>query len=488
MLQGTASSVGKSVLVTALCRIFADQGIRVAPFKAQNMSNNSFATPDGLEIGRAQAEQARAARVAPDVRMNPVLLKPEGDMTSQVVLMGKPAGSLRASYFNRKADLWTHVRTALDSLREDHDLVVIEGAGSPAEINLRRGDIVNMRVARYAQAPVLLIGDIDNGGVFAHLVGTLALVTAADRRLVRGLIINKFRGDYALLEPGIAMLEKRARKPVVGVVRYMHDLRVAEEDAVALDRSRTVTRAGADQVRIVVVRLPHISNFDDFDPLAAEPTIALSYVTSPAGLAGADLIIIPGTKNTRRDLRWLRERGLDAAIRDARGRGAGVIGICGGLQMLGTAISDPAGVEGAAGNERGLGLLEAHTIFQPEKTTVQVRASVAAGHGIFDGLRDQSVEGYEIHMGVTSSKAGHAFDIGADRRPDGVVSEDGRVWGTYLHGLFANDAFRAGLLRNAGRGAAAGTVAWDPEAHIDRLARHVSQCLDIDRIKAIAGF
>lgn len=487
MVQGTASSVGKSVIVTAFCRIFADMGIRVAPFKAQNMSNNSFVTADGLEIGRAQAEQARAARLAPDVRMNPVLLKPEGDMRSQVVLMGRPAGSLHAAHFNKKKALWGHVRKALDSLRDDYDLVVIEGAGSPAEINLRRGDIVNMRVALYAQAPVLLVGDIDNGGVFAHLVGTLALLRPGERRLVKGLIINKFRGDYMLLEPGIRMLERRARRPVVGVLRYMHDLRIAEEDAVALDRVRRLA-GPAGAIDVVVVRLPHISNFDDFDPLASEAGVRLTYATQPRELADADLIILPGTKNTRGDLRWLKQRRLDRAVIDARARGAAVIGVCGGFQMLGHLISDPHGVEGEPGSEECLGLLDAVTVFEADKATRQVRATVSADRGLLLGSAGLGLTAYEIHMGRTTSAAEGAFVIGGSR-PDGALSTDGRVVGTYMHGLFANDEFRRRLLANLGPpGPGGGTsAAWDPEAHIDSLARGVAQYLDIGRIREIAG-
>ena len=488
MVQGTASSVGKSVIVTALCRIFADLGVRVAPFKAQNMSNNSFVTPEGLEIGRAQAEQARAARRAPDVRMNPVLLKPESDMRSQVVLMGRAAGSLHAAYFNKRRSLWRRVRLALDGLREDYDLIVIEGAGSPAEINLRKGDIVNMRVARYAQAPVLLVGDIDNGGVFAHLVGTLALLTPSERRLVKGLIVNKFRGDYMLLEPGIGQLEKRTRLPVLGVLRYLHDLRLADEDAVALDRPSPPGNGDRAAISVVVVRLPHISNFDDFDPLAAEKSVHLTYARRAGDVDAADLIILPGTKNTRGDLRWLKAQGIDAAILRARGRGAAVLGVCGGFQMLGLLLSDPAGVEGEPGSEAGLGLLDAQTLFAPAKTTRLVDAVVSTDRGLLAGARGVRVSGYEIHMGKTTAAEDHAFAIGEGRRPDGAVSTDGRVLGTYLHGLFANDALRTRIVANLTAGDEPSVqTRWDPEAHIDALARQVSQYLDIGRVREIAG-
>jgi adenosylcobyric acid synthase len=491
MIQGTASSVGKSVLVTALCRIFADEGLRVAPFKGQNMSNNSYVTPDGLEIGRAQAEQARAARLAPDVRMNPVLLKPEGNMRSQIVLLGRPAGTLTSRGFEGKRSLWPQVAAALDSLREDYELVIVEGAGSPAEINLRRGDITNMRVARHAQAPVLLIGDIDNGGVFAHLVGTLALLTRTERPLVRGFVINKFRGDIELLKPGLEMLERRTHRPVVGVMPYLRDLQIADEDAVALDRQRE-RRAASAETKIAVIRLPHISNFDDFDPLAASAGVDLVYAARPADLADAALVIVPGTKNTRDDLRWLKEQGFAAAIRSAHAAGAGVIGVCGGFQMLGVCVSDPLGVEGEPGDEPGLGLLPLTTSFAADKVTRRVRGSVATGAGLLAGLSGAAVDGYEIHMGETLGAATAAFNLDdeAGPRPDGAVSADSRIVGTYLHGLFANDAFRRELLANlrprSGISANEGQD-WDPEAGIDRLAAQAREHLDLDLLKRIVG-
>jgi adenosylcobyric acid synthase len=493
MIQGTASSVGKSVLVTALCRIFADEGLRVAPFKGQNMSNNSYVTPDGLEIGRAQAEQARAARLAPDVRMNPVLLKPEGNMRSQIVLLGRPAGTLTSHSFESKRSLWPQVAAALDSLREDYELIIVEGAGSPAEINLRRGDITNMRVARHAQAPVLLIGDIDNGGVFAHLVGTLALLTRTERPLVRGFIINKFRGDIELLKPGLEMLERRTNRPVVGVMPYLRDLQIAEEDAVALDRQRE-RRAAPAETKIAVIRLPHISNFDDFDPLVASAgvDVDLVYAARPADLADAALVIIPGTKNTRDDLRWLKEQGFAAAIRSAHVAGAGVIGVCGGFQMLGDRVNDPLGVEGEAGEEGGLGLLPLTTSFAAEKVTRRVRGRVANGAGLLTGLDGTEVNGYEIHMGATDGRSGAAFNLEdeAGPRPDGAVSADGRIVGTYMHGLFANDAFRRGLLANLQPRSGAPSNEgqdWDPEAGIDRLTAQAKEHLDLDLLKRIVG-
>jgi adenosylcobyric acid synthase len=452
MVQGTASSVGKSVLVAALCRILRQDGLRVAPFKAQNMSNNSFVTLTGGEIGRAQVNQAEAAGVEPETDMNPILLKPESDHRCQVVLNGRPYATLSAGeLFERKLALWPYVTAALDRLRARYDAVLIEGAGSPAEINLRGADIVNMRVACYAAAPVLLAGDIDRGGVFAHIVGTLALLEPEERGLVRGLIVNKFRGDRALLEPGLRMLAERTGVPVAGVIPYLRDLRLAEEDAVALE-APAVQQAGA--VDVAVIRLPHIANFDDFDPVQRDPEVTLRYVDSHLQLGEPDLIVLPGTKATMADLAWLRERGLDAAILDATARGAAVLGICGGYQMLGREISDPLGVESRETvTVAGLGLLDARTVFEPVKETAQVSGRITAGEGLLAGLAGTAIGGYEIHMGRTRAHEPPAFQIErrsgapADSR-DGAVAGDGWVLGTYLHGLFANDALRSTILRN----------------------------------------
>ncbi len=376
MVLGTASSVGKSVLVTALCRIFRQDGVDVAPFKAQNMSNNADVTPDGREIGRAQSEQAAAARLAPRWEMNPVLLKPQGDRTSQVVVEGRPAGILHsADFIRRKRDLWPHVERALETLREEFELVVAEGAGSPAETNLRAGDIVNMRVALHARAPVLLVGDIDRGGVFAHLFGTIALLEPEDRELVRGFVINRFRGDPSLLTPAIDDLEARTGVPVLGVIPWLDELRLAEEDAVALERPEPTSAAAdaTDLVDIAVIRLPRIANFDDFDPLAAEPGVRLRYVARPEDLGVPQLIILPGTKATIADLEMLRASGLAQALIERHEAGAHVLGICGGFQMLGERLADPLGAEAPAGTEvSGLGLLPVATTFAAEKVTRRV--------------------------------------------------------------------------------------------------------------------
>ena len=490
MVVGTASSVGKSVLVTALCRILRQDGVRVAPFKAQNMSNNADVTPDGLEIGRAQSEQAAAAGLAPRVEMNPVLLKPQGDRTSQVVLNGRPAGLLTSADFDLRAEFWPHVTSALDTLREEFEVVVVEGAGSPAEPNLYDRDIVNMAVARYAHATTVLVGDIDRGGVFAHFVGTLALLPPADRALVRGLIINRFRGDPALLEPAIRDVEERTGVPVLGVIPWIDHLDVAQEDAVALERGATASPAdGAFDV--AVIQLPRIANFDDFDPLAAEPGVRVRYVDRPEDLGTPGLLVIPGTKATIADLDWLRGRGLDAAIRAHAARGGAVLGVCGGMQMLGERLLDPDGVEAAAGSATdGLGLLPLETTFVADKTTRRANGHIAAGRGHWSAVRGHTVAGYEIHMGRTTATTS-ALDplLILDGHEDGAVSLDGRIAGTYLHGLFGSDAFRRTLLRSLGwrdPGAAGSTV--DRREHeFDRLAAVVREHLDLSFVRWALG-
>ncbi len=487
MVIGTASSVGKSVLVTALCRIFANAGLHVAPFKAQNMSNNADVTPDGLEIGRAQSEQAAAARQAPRVEMNPVLLKPQGDRTSQVVLNGRPAGVLHsAGFLDRKRDLWPHVRHALDVLRDEYDLVIVEGAGSPAEPNLQASDIVNMAVARYAGAATLLVGDIDRGGVFAHLLGTLAYLPDEDRELVRGFIVNRFRGDPALLGRAIEDIERRTHLPVLGVVPWIDALGIAEEDAVALERAEGAAPAVRDVVDVAVIRFPRIANFDDFDPLAGDPRVRLRYVESSAELGRPALVILPGTKSTIADLAWLREQGLDEPIRAHAAAGGLVLGICGGYQVLGRRIVDVEGTEAPPGTAvDGLGLLPVETTFTPVKSTQRASGSVVAGAGPWRRAAGRSVEGYEIHMGRTGGDAPPFLLL--DEQPDGAVSADGRVAGTYLHGLFHNDALRAALLEALGLPPTeeAWTAAEQRETEFERLAATVEAHVDLARIAAM---
>jgi adenosylcobyric acid synthase len=494
MVQGTASSAGKSLLVAALCRIFRQDGLRVAPFKAQNMSLNSYVTAEGHEMGRAQVVQAEAAGIDPHVDMNPVLLKPEGEARSQVVVMGRPWQSLPATdYYERKQFLWEQVTVALSRLRAQYDLVVIEGAGSPAEINLRQSDIVNMAVALHANAPVLLVGDIDRGGVFASLVGTLVLLDQAERRLVKGLVINKFRGDLRLLEPGLAMLEERARVPVLGVVPYLSKLQIAEEDAVALEGPQAGPEALPGALDVAVIRLPRISNFDDFDALALEPGVQLRYVTSGRELGKPAAVILPGTKHTLSDLRWLREQGLDLRIVDLAREGAGVVGICGGYQMLGATITDRLGVESPDGEQQpGLGLLPLRTEFATAKTTHQAQAEVLSGPGFPDLAAGIPVKGYEIHMGhseLAGEGARPLFKFAHRPAVDGAVDAAGRVWGTYLHGLFDNTAFRRAWLQSLGwlppeRDVDLGAIR---QSEYDRLAAAVRSSLDMAQLRKIAG-
>ena len=490
MVVGTASSVGKSVLVTALCRIFHQDGVRVAPFKAQNMSNNAAVTADGLEIGRAQAEQAAAAGIEPSVSMNPILLKPQGDRTSQLVLRGRPAGLLRSSDFlEPRRSHWPAVVASLDQLRASFELVIAEGAGSPAEPNLQATDIVNMRVARHAEAVTLLAGDIDRGGVFAHLLGTLDLLPPEDRALVRGLVINRFRGDPTLLDPAISTVEERTGVPVLGVVPWIEDLGVAQEDAVALERPESGPSGPASpSVDIAVIRLPRIANFDDFDPLATEAGVTVRYVDSAAALRQPQLAILPGTKATISDLEWLRARGLDGALTEYVARGGHVLGICGGFQMLGALLSDEHGVEAAPGAAvPGLGLLPITTAFAERKTTRRAGGVVASAAGPWRRATGCTVSGYEIHMGETRGDAGPLLQL--DGRPDGAVSSDGRVAGTYLHGLLHNDELRRALLGGLGGEVAAGeqSSAAARERAFDRLAAVVREHLDLSEVRALLG-
>jgi len=472
MIVGTASSVGKSILVSALCRIAARRGLRVAPFKAQNMSNNAAVTADSGEIARSTAVQATAAKVEPSVHMNPILIKPEGDRRSQIVLEGRAWRTLDASeYWGRKRELWGVVTHSLDTLRHQYDLVIAEGAGSPVELNLKPNDIVNMRVAAYAGARTLLVGDIDAGGIFAALLGTLALLEPEERALVRGLIVNRFRGDPALFADGVAILEQRSGLPVLGVVPWIDELGLAEEDAVALERRRD---ARTGPITVAVVQLPQIANFDDFDPLEREPGIAVRYITHPAECDGAAAVILPGTKHTLAARRWLSARGFDEALVAFKGA---IVGICGGYQLLGQQIADPLAVEGDGGVEAGLGLLPVTTVFTRDKRTVQVEACARTPWA--DGV---ALRGYEIHMGRTTLDTRGQPMMTITRRAneprsedDGCVSPDGRVWGCYIHGLFANADLRWAWLRTLGWRPVVQAPAPDP---YDRLADIVEQHLD----------
>jgi adenosylcobyric acid synthase len=505
MVQGTASSVGKSLIVAALCRIFHHQGLSVAPFKAQNMALNSFVTPDGGEIGRAQAVQAEAAGQPPRVEMNPILLKPEGGMRSQVVVLGKPRARMTWSEYQQlKPEFVRIIADSIHTLRARHDLIIIEGAGSPAEINLATQDIVNMHVAAEADAPVLLIGDIDRGGVFAHLVGTMELLAPADRARVAGFLINKFRGDPALLTTGLEFLRARFEIPVLGVIPYVERLRIADEDSVGLEdrRNRRAARSGqSGQIDIAVIRLPRISNYDDFLALEHEDGVVVRFVEEPGELSGADLAIIPGSKSTVADLRWLNEGGFAQAIVARADAGGLVAGICGGCQMLGERIEDPHRVESNEPSARGLNLLPIVTRFAKTKVTAQVRARVATPSilGAAATVAAGEISAYEIHMGNVERAAGTAAPfriVARNGAPadtlDGAINREGTVAGTMLHGIFENDALRAAFLGALRR--RKGLVASDParpvasrEAEYDRLAAAVASSVDLPMLKRIAG-
>jgi adenosylcobyric acid synthase len=491
MILGSMSSAGKSLLVTALCRIYARRGVRVAPFKAQNMSNNAAVCPDGSEIGRAQALQAIAAGLSPSVDMNPVLIKPEGDSRSQVILMGRPWSTLQArTYYEKKAALWEHVTASLDRLRNAYDLVIIEGAGSPVELNLKRGDIVNMAVARYAHSPVLLAGDIDRGGIFAQLLGTLWLLEPEDRALVRGLVVNKFRGDLTLFSDGIQILEERGGVPVLGVVPYLRHLNLPDEDAVSVEQA-TQSPDSTGGIDLAILAFPRIANFDDFDPLKAEPGVNVRYVHTPEDLGQPDAIILPGTKSTLADLDWLRQTGLAEAVIGFARSGGAVIGICGGYQMLGEQINDPLHVESSLDTLPGLNLLPIVTRFQSEKATFQAQATIRGGKGWLAQLEGEKVSGYEIHMGTTSSPASWLMMNQRNDQPvsflDGCISHDGRIWGCYLHGLFANDAFRRAWLESLGWRAGLKPLSQNEsfQRSLDDLADAVEEALNMDLLEKI---
>ena len=492
MIQGTASSVGKSIIVAGLCRIFRQDGFRVAPFKAQNMALNSFVTKEGGEIGRAQAVQAEAAEIEPSVHMNPVLLKPEADASSQVIVLGKVSKKLEASqYYSYTPNLLKIIKDSLNQLLSTYDIVVIEGAGSPAEINLKDREIVNMRVAKIANAPVLLVGDIDRGGIFASLVGTLELLTKQERDLIKGFIINKFRGDIKLLKPGLDTLEKRTGKPVLGVIPYFRDINIAQEDSVYLDERQTSTANGT--IDVAVIRLPHISNYDDFDPLE-EHGCTVRYVLNTIELGNPDLLILPGTKSTIADLLRLQQQGLAQAIIQRAQSGIPVIGICGGYQMLGKNIRDPNNVESKQDSVAGLGLLDSTTIFHNDKTTTQVKARVYANKGLLKGLKDIELTGYEIHMGQTTSQhcqpALQVFETpqGKVAYFDGAVDSNGLILGTYIHGLFQNAEFTHHLLnrlRQLRKLPESSSVPINKQETYDKLAAIIRHNLDMSQVYKI---
>ncbi|AAY93677.1 cobyric acid synthase [Pseudomonas protegens] len=478
MVQGTTSDAGKSTLVTALCRWLWRQGVSVVPFKPQNMALNSAVTADGGEIGRAQAVQAQAANLAPHTDMNPVLLKPNSDTGSQVIIHGRAVTSMNAvAYHDYKAIAMQAVLASHERLKSAYQVVMVEGAGSPAEINLRAGDIANMGFAEAVDCPVLLIADINRGGVFAHLVGTLELLSPSEQARVKGFIINRFRGDLALLQPGLDWLEARTGKPVIGVLPYVLDLHLEAEDGIDQRQVGKVEQL----LKVVVPVLPRISNHTDFDPLRLHPQVDLQFIGPGQAIPAADLIILPGSKSVRGDLAYLRSNGWDRAVARHLRYGGKVLGICGGLQMLGEQVHDPLGLEGAAGSSPGLGLLAFETVLEEEKQLRNVSGRLS--------LENAAVSGYEIHAGVTR---GPALELAAvqldDGRSDGACSADGQILGTYLHGLFETPAACSALLRWAGLEAVQ-EVDYHAlrERDIERLADLVEHHLDTAALRRLCG-
>jgi adenosylcobyric acid synthase len=484
---GTASDVGKSVIATALCRIFRDAGIDVAPYKAQNMSNNSGVTPDGFEIGRAQIVQAEAARVVPTADMNPVLLKPNSDTGVQVVLQGKVCSTETAEGYFRDTSVWA--AAALDSLERlmrRHELLVIEGAGSCAEMNLYQRDFVNFRTARAAGASVVLVADIDRGGVFAQVVGTLAVIPPEDRTLVKGVIINRFRGDIELFQGGVRMLEEMTGVPVLGVVPYFRGFSIDAEDAVPL--ASKVDPSGEPEkgkTGVAAIYFPHISNFTDLSSLEQDATVDLHYLHYPRSLDGYSMLVLPGSKNVRGDLAWLRSLGWEERIREFRATGGLIVGICGGYQMLGSSIADPSGVEGEPGVSAGLGLLDCETVLESQKC-------LCNASGILDDAEGLKSRGYEIHMGRTTLSHGTKPFMRVTSRngeavsdADGAVSGNGRVIGTYFHGIFDEPQVRHRFLSLADPRYRPSRHEHGIEESYDRLASHVGLHLDLERLYAM---
>ena len=478
MIQGTTSDAGKSTVAAALCRCLARRGVKVAPFKPQNMALNSAVTADGGEIGRAQAVQAQACRLEPHSDMNPVLLKPNDDTGAQVIVQGRAIGNLDAQNYHaykpvaRSAVLESHARLA-----GQYQAIVAEGAGSPAEINLREGDIANMGFAEEVDCPVLLVADIDRGGVFAHLVGTLQLLSESERNRIAGFIVNRFRGDIALLQTGLDWLEQKTGKPVLGVLPYLHGLHLEAEDALSREAAPATAKHA---LTVIVPALPRISNHTDFDPLRLHPQVDFRFVAPDEKPPSADLAILPGSKNTRADLAWLRSQGWDDYLKRHLRYGGKLIGICGGFQMLGRLIVDPHGVEGMPGTSNGLGHLDMTTVMEPEKQLRNVVGALA--------LDNAAVSGYEIHAGISAGPALERPAVLLDGHGDGAMSEDGLILGTYLHGLFESPAACDALLRWAGLGEAA-----TPDYHalrerdIERLADAVEEHLDMGKIMTLLG-
>jgi len=498
MIQGTASSVGKSLITAGLCRLFKEDGFKVAPFKSQNMALNSFITKEGKEMGRAQAMQAEAAGVEPDVLMNPILLKPTNEQGSQVIIKGKVYKNLTAKeYYELKPYLAQLVKETYEELAAQNEIIVIEGAGSPAEINLRDKDIVNMGMAEIADAPVILVGDIDKGGVFASLVGTMVLFNEEERKRVKGVVINKFRGDVEILKPGLKMLEKIINVPVLGVLPYTK-FNLDDEDSLA-ERFVVKNEHSAAQIEIAVLKLPYISNFTDFNVFENIEGVSLNYVESVLGLGSPDLIIIPGSKNTMGDLQYLRKSGLEEAVIRKWREGAIIFGVCGGYQMLGQELYDPWQTESELLKSEGMGLLPTRTVFQRDKVTTQVEAVICDEEGLLNGLGGTKIKGYEIHMGETDFSEGCVpylkieKVLGQDaQKTDGVRNQEATVFGTYIHGIFDNLDFTVGLINNIRkrRGLAVNPMPYTSftqfkENEYQKLAKMLRENLDLKAIYAI---
>ena len=485
MLQGTCSNAGKSFLTAALCRILLQDGVSVAPFKSQNMSLNSFVTAKGEEMGRAQAMQAQAARLAADVRMNPVLIKPNSDTGSQIIVMGRPVANMNVEeYIRYKPAAFAAAMQAYDELAAAHDVIIMEGAGSPAEVNLKQNDIVNMPMARYAGAGVLLVGDIDRGGVFASLLGTMEILDNWERELVRGLIINRFRGRKSLLDDALIFIEQRTGRPVLGVIDFIAGLGLPEEDSVGFKNGMYDGSPGdGKELEIALIDLPHIANFTDIEPFLAEPDVWLRIIRSADDLDSPAAVIVPGSKNVAHDLDWLHKSGLAGKITRLREKKTPVIGICGGFQMLGRHIHDPHGLESEHRSSPGLGLLDLTTSLARDKTLTR-RQGTHRPSGL-------PVHGYEIHHGLSSSPQPPLLHF-ADGNSCGTASEDGLVWGAYLHGIFDDDCFRRWFLDDlrCRQGLAPlGVVRapYDLEPAFDRLAAVVRSQLDMDRVYRLLG-
>jgi len=495
MFLGTGSDVGKSVIAGGFCRILYKQGYKVAPFKAQNMALNSFVTMDGREMGRAQVFQAMAAGIPPESDMNPVLLKPSGSSSSQIIVQGKVFGDATSiNYYNMIEQIFPRVLESYSRLKEKYNALVLEGAGSTAEINLKKSDFVNIQMAKTVQAPAVIIADIDRGGVFASLIGTMNLLTRKEKKLIIGFIINKFRGDKTLLEDGIKFIERKTKRPVFGVVPYFQDIHLPEEDSVALQRGKKGSIKDNEEVRIAVIHLPFISNYTDFDPFEAEEKVSLIYARQPDEIVKSSVVIIPGTKNTIEDLIWMEKNGFVRALKKHVKEGKTLIGICGGYQMLGNSIKDPYGVESKHKKIRGLSFLNIDTVLEKEKKLIRIQGKcrISGINSMDNG--DITVEGYEIHMGTSRkiSSLKPCFTITLrnavpENYNDGSISEDEKVWGTYIHGLFENDDFRTLFLAVHGRKASRiFRYRSYLETHFDKLTSLIEENVDVQRIINIA--